>query len=125
MQLIVLPTDSANTYTWQIVYGDKGEDNRPYLLKPVDTAKGHWRIDERNGIVLDQYFVGNRFTSAFTVQNATIVDSYWREGEKLMVEFYSYASKPVATTGNGTEDSPKVESYAVKGFQQAVLVRKK
>ncbi len=121
MQLIVLPTDTADVYTWQIVYGDKGEDNRPYILKPVDTAKGHWQVDERNGIVLDQYFVGNRFTSAFTVQTSTIVDSYWREGKNLVVEFHSYTAKPVATTGNGTEDSPKVESYAVKGFQRAVL----
>jgi hypothetical protein len=81
MQLIVQPTDTANVYTWQIIYGEKGQDNRPYLLKPVNTAKGHWQIDERNGIVIDQYFTGNRFTSAFTVQSTTIVDSYWREGK--------------------------------------------
>lgn len=123
MQLIIKPTDSANTYTWQLIYGDKEQDNRPYILKPVDTAKGHWQVDERNGIVLDQYFVGGRFTSAFTVQSTTIVDSYWREGEKLVVEFHSLSAKPVATTGNGTDDSPKVDSYAMKGFQRAVLKR--
>lgn len=121
MQLVVLPADSAGTYTWQIVYGDKGQDNRPYVLKPVDTAKGHWVVDERNGIVLDQYFVANRFTSAFTVQNTTIVDSYWREGKNLIVEFHSLSAKAVNTTGNGTEESPTVMSYGVKGFQRAIL----
>jgi len=121
MQLLVQPLDSANQYTWQIIYGEKTEDNRPYVLKAVDTAKGHWQIDERNGIILDQYWIGNRFASAFTVQTSTILDSYWLEGENLIVEFYSISSKPVNTTGQGTEDSPKVDSYSAKAFQRAVL----
>jgi hypothetical protein len=123
MQLIILPTDTANVYTWQIIYGEKGEDNRPYLLRPVDTAKGHWQVDERNGIILDQYFVGNRFTSAFTVMTTTIVDSYWREGNNLIAEFYSLTARPVSTTGAGTEESPKVDSYGTKGYQRALLQR--
>ena len=125
MQLIVRPTDTAGVYTWQIIYGDKGQDNRPYLLKPVDTAAGHWQIDERNGIVLDQYWVGDRFTSAFTVQSTTIIDSYWREGKHLVAEFYSLSSTPVATTGQGTDESPKVDSYRTKGYQKAVLKLRK
>ncbi len=125
MQLIIKPADSVNTYTWQIIYGDKGEDNRPYILKPVDTAKGHWQIDERNGIILDQYFIGNRFTSAFTVQTTTIVDSYWREGQNMVAEFYGLTTKPVRTSGEGTDDSPKVDSYGTKSYQRALLVKKK
>jgi hypothetical protein len=124
MQLVIRPTDSANTYTWQIIYGEKGEDNRPYILKLVDTAKGHWQIDERNGIILDQYFIGNRFTSAFTVQTTTIVNSYWREGANLVAEFHSLTAKPVNTTGMGTEESPKVESYETKSYQRAVMKRR-
>lgn len=124
MQLIIKPADSVNTYTWQLIYGDKGEDNRPYLLKPVDTTKGHWQIDERNGIILDQYFIGNRFTSAFTVQITTILNSYWREGKNLVAEFYGLTAKPVNTTGKGTEDSPKVDSYGTKSYQRAVLRKK-
>jgi hypothetical protein len=124
MQLVIKPADSVNTYTWQLIYGEKGEDNRPYILKPVDTAKGHWQVDERNGIILDQYFVGNRFTSAFTVQTTTIVNSYWREGDQLIAEFHSLTAKPVNTTGNGTDDSPKVDSYGAKGYQRAVLKRR-
>jgi hypothetical protein len=125
MQLIIQPTDTANVYTWQIIYGEKGQDNRPYLLRPVDTATGHWQIDEQNGIVLEQYFTGNRFIAAFTVQSTTIVDSYWREGKKLIAEFYSLTAKPAAITGQGTEDSPKVNSYGMKGYQKAVLQLRK
>jgi hypothetical protein len=123
MQLIIRPADTAGQYTWQLIYGERGEDNRPYLLKPVDSAKGHWVVDERNGILLDEYLVGNKLHCVFTVQNTTICNSYWLEGEKMMVEFYSINARPVRTSGNGTEESPKVDSYAVKGFQKAVLKR--
>jgi hypothetical protein len=121
MQLIVRPTDTANVYTWQIIYGDKGQDNRPYLLRPVDTAKGHWQIDERNGIVIDQYFTGGRFASAFTVQTTTIMDAYWREGKNLVAEFYALSAAPVSTTGLGTDESPAVKSFSLKSYQRAVL----
>ena len=121
MQLIIRPTDSADVYTWQIIYGSKGEDNRPYLLKPVDTAKGHWQIDEQNGIVLDQYLIGNRITSAFTVQSNTILNSYWRQDNNLVAEFYSMTAKPVATTGAGTDESPRVDSYGTRSYQRALL----
>jgi hypothetical protein len=123
MQLIIQPADSAGHYTWQIIYGARNEDNRPYLLKPVDTAKGHWVIDERDGIVLDQYWVGNRLASSFTVQSTTIVSSYWIEGDELMAEFYSLSAQSIHKTGKGTEDVPFVDSYAAKGFQKAVLRR--
>lgn len=124
MQLIIQPADTAAQYTWQIIYGEKSDDNRPYLLKPVDTAKGHWVVDERNGIVLDQYWVGNRFTSAFTVQNSTIIDSYWIENDQLIAEFYSISAKPVNTTGGSSKDIPPVQSYATKSYQKAVLKKK-
>lgn len=124
MQLIIQPADTLGQYTWQIVYGEKSEDNRPYLLKPVDTSNGHWAIDERNGIIIDQYWTGNRFTSMFTVQNSTILDSYWIDGDKLIAEFYATGTKPNTTSGAGTEDSPTVNSYAVKSYQKAVLKRK-
>ena len=125
MQLIILPADSAGHYTWQIIYGENNADNRPYVLKPVDTAKGHWIVDEKNGIILDQYWVGNRFTSAFTVQNSTIIDSYWIEGKKLIAEFYSISAKPVSTTGKGNEEIPFVHSYSTKSYQKVVLKRVK
>ena len=121
MQLIVRPSDSTNQYTWQIVYGNKGEDYRPYILKPVDTANGHWVIDERDGIVLDQYWTGSRLNGAFTVQGSTIINSYWIEEDRLMIEFFSISTKPVNKTGDSGKETPSVESYHVKSFQKAIL----
>lgn len=114
---------SPDAWTWQIIYGSETEDNRPYRLVQKDTAGIHWAIDENDGIVLDQYWVGNKFSGAFTVQNSTIINSYWMEKNKLIVEFYNISAKPIATTGKGTEDSPDVNSYKIGSYQVAVLKR--
>lgn len=125
VELHIQPSkDSINQYTWHIVYGKASEDSRPYLLKAVDTAKGHWVIDEVNGIILDQYWKGGKFSGAFTVGNTTILNSYWLEKEELHMEFFSYPVKAITTTGMGTEDSPKVDSYHIRSYQKGVLRKK-
>jgi len=121
VQLRIHPADSINTYTWQIIYGSAGDDNRPYLLKPVDPAKGHWVVDEKNGILLDQYLIGNRLCGAFTVQQSTIINQYWLEGNRLMIEFLNVGAQTLHSTGKGTEDSPVVNSYKVASYQKAEL----
>jgi hypothetical protein len=122
MRLNVQPADSGR-YTWQLIYGDDQADNRPYLLIPVDTAKGHWAVDERNSIVLDSWWIGDTFTGVFSVQGSTILDQYRVVQEGLYVEFVSYATNPVRTSGAGTAESPAVESYAVRSIQRGVLKR--
>lgn len=125
MQLLIEPVDTANYYTWKIVYGDKGEDTRPYELKPVNTDTGHWVVDEKNGILLDQYVIGGKLFCVFKVGGSTIVNSYGLEGDTLQVEFVSYPAKAVRTSGAGTEESPTVESYAVRSYQKGILTRVK
>lgn len=125
MELRIQNTDSTDTYTWQLIYGSKEEDYRPYILKPVDKAKGHWVIDELSSIVLDQFWLGNKFSGAFTVQNSTILNSYWIENDKLHVEFFNIGSKPMTTTGKGSEEIPFVDSYKLGSYQKAVLTKTK
>lgn len=123
MELRIHATDSLNKYAWQIIYGSESKDNRPYTLIAKDTAKGHWAIDENNGIVLDQFWIAGKFCGAFTVGNSTIINNYWMDNNKLVVEFYNISAKPIATSGKGTEDSPGVDSYKVATYQKAVLAR--
>jgi len=125
MQLNVLPTDTTNQYTWQIIYGDAGKDNRPYILKPIDTAKGHWIVDERDGIMLDSYVHGNSIKGAFTVQGNTIVDNYTVVGNKMNVEFFSIKLTDKKQSGKGTEDVPFVDSYKMGSYQVGVLTKLK
>lgn len=124
MELRIHPTDSINTWTWQIIYGDATKDNRPYFLTCKDSSKIHWQINENNGIILDQFWLADKLSGAFTVQNSTIINNYWMEDDKLIVEFYNISVKPIATTG-GTKDSPPVDSYKVASYQKAVLLRQK
>jgi hypothetical protein len=125
MELIIRPSkDSAGQYSWNLIYGSASSDNRPYILKAVDTSNGHWQIDEVNGIILDQFWIAHRFIGSFTVGNSTIVNNYWIENGQLMVEFISYVARPLATTGKGTNDSPKVDSYTIRSYQKAALSRK-
>jgi hypothetical protein len=123
MQLNILPTDTANQYTWQIIYGDNGKDNRPYLLKPIDTAKGHWIVDEIDGIILDSYVHGNCLHGAFTVQGNTIVDNYCVTGNKMNVEFFSIKLADKKQSGKGSEDVPFVNSYRIGSYQTGVLIK--
>lgn len=125
MTIQIKPGDSAGVYLWHLQYGADGSDSRPYILKPVDSSKGHWVIDERNGIVLDQFLLRNRLCGGFTVQNSTLINSYELEGGKLKVEYYTLAAKPLNTTGAGTEESPRVDSYRVSSYQYALLERVK
>lgn len=123
MELRIQPADSINKYTWHLIYGAATEDNRPYYLVPKDSSGIHWAVDENNGIVLDQYWVGNKLCGMFTVMNATIISKYWMEGEELVMEMLTIRAKPLITTGNGTEESPAVDSYGVSGYQLARLRR--
>ncbi len=101
MQLSIQPTDSAHEFSWHMIYGSPTQDSRPYTLIAKDTAKGHWTIDENNGIIIDQYFIAGRLTSMSTVQTSTIVNSYWIENGQLHAEFITMYAKPIATTGKG------------------------
>ena len=122
MQMRIQDADSAGCYTWQIMYGEDEKDNRPYLLKPIDTSKGHWLIDERNGILLDGYVHGNAFHGAFTVQGNTIVDNYVLLPDgRLQVEFFSMKLDEKRRSGNGTEESPEVYSYPMRSYQTGIL----
>jgi hypothetical protein len=123
MELHIQPFTEAGKYNWQIIYGNNKADNRPYILFAKDSAKGHWAIDENNGIILDQFLIGDKFCGAFTVQNSTIINSYWLEGDKLIVEFYNLNLKTPFNSGKGTEESPSVDSYRMRSYQKAILRR--
>ncbi len=123
MVLGIQPAEIAGQYTWQIIYGDSVIDNRPYILKPVDAALGHWIIDERDGIVLDSYVHGNAIHGAFTLQGKTIVDNYRVEKDQLFVEFFTINLKDKKRSGKGTEKTPFVDSYRMGSYQMGTLFR--
>ena len=121
MRLNIQPETGKSVYSWQLIYGDAAKDNRPYHLKPVDSAAGHWVIDENDGILLDGYWIGNRFISTFSVQGSTITAVYWLVGKEMHIEMISTKVAAVRESGKGTADVPKVLSYPVSSYQKAIL----
>lgn len=119
MQLRITPTDSG-FYHWQLQYGADGADVRAYALLPVDTAAGHWRIDERNSIVLDCWWKGNKLHSVFALNRTTLVATYWITNGNLHLEYLSF-QQGASTLSGGAGPIPAVESYKVLSRQQAVL----
>lgn len=124
MELRIQPQkDSIGQYSWHLIYGKGQEDSRPYVLKPVDAAKGHWIVDEGNGILLDQFWLGGKLSGSFSVQKTTILNSYWIEKGQLHIEFFSLSTDAISTSGEGTEESPRVLSYGLRGYQKAILTK--
>jgi hypothetical protein len=124
MQLIIQPLDTPGRYSWRMVYGKPGQDERPYTLMAVDSTKGHWVVDEHNGILLDGYWRGNRFSSVFSVQGSVITEVMWLENDTLQVEFITHGETPVRESGGGPE-IPRAKSFPIRGYQRATLNRRK
>lgn len=114
--LDVFPADSGR-YDWIMTYGDSGQDRRVYTLVPIDAEKGHWAIDENNGIVIDLYATGSKVTSLFSVMGNTIQISYWLEEGEMVMELFAYPEKENSTTGKGTEEVPEVKVWKFSGYQ--------
>jgi hypothetical protein len=128
MELIVAPSATAGEYTWTIVYdGAQGKQTRPYKLITRDAAKGHFAVDEANGIVLDCRLFGNTFYGQFEIAGSRITtrESLEKAGtpdEQLVVEMVTTVVDSAATSG-GKDGIPEVRSWFPASLQRAVLKR--
>jgi len=120
---IAKKTDSI--YQWKITYDFKGkEDIRDYELVLVDNAKGIYKIDEKNSIVIDSYYKTGIFTSFFEVMDSFIISTYTKSEAAIIFEIIAANGKNPSLTGStkfNEEDIPEVKSYLVNGRQKAVL----
>lgn len=125
MALEILPGDSLGWH-WTLIYIAQGrEDRREYRLQPVDPAKGRWRVDERNGIILGARLLGNTLFSVFEVGGTMLQARYGLEGDTLRFEITTHGLQPIPTGGIPAEKDgeavPEVKWYEVGVFQQAIL----
>jgi len=127
MALNIKKTNDNLIYKWEIVYhlNDSTKDVRTYSLIVVDSLKGEYVIDEKNGIVMESYYKNNTFTSFFTVMENFILFSYILTENTIIIDVFSAPTKAVnfsgGTTVNG-EEIPKVESFLINGRQHGVLI---
>ena len=127
MSLENLRTDSADIFQWVIIYGeDKIKGKRDYILK--NKSKGHYVVDEKNGILLDAYVMENKLISHFEVMGNQLTSIYERQEDKMIFEIIVNKSVPATVSGNikakGQEDVPEVKSFPIIGYQKAILTKK-
>jgi hypothetical protein len=125
LEINKIDTSSLGAYTWGMMYVSKTKDWRPYELIPVDVNKGHWKVDEKNSIVMESYLFGQKLLCEFTVEGSRILCTYEKIDAKTIV-FEVMAGKDtfVSTTGNtkqGDEQISEVKTFPFSGFQRAIL----
>ncbi|RMG88500.1 MAG: hypothetical protein D6714_00590 [Bacteroidetes bacterium] len=125
MELHILPL-SAGHWTWTLIYGeDKVAGKRDYELIEIDPAKGLYKVDEKNTIVLEGYFLGGKFFQRFEVMGSLILTSTEKTGpDTLHWEIISGNLTPVSTTGGEPfqgENIPPVNGYEIQVLQRALL----
>lgn len=122
-------TDSSGVYNWAIIYGaDSIAGRRNYFLNTVDVTKGHYVVDEQNGIVLDAFLIDNELISVFEVMGNQLISSYKIEDDYLQFEILMFGSSEISITGDtiiNNKDIPIVKSYMPKVVQKARLSKKK
>ena len=126
MRLEHLASDSAGVYIWAITYGeDTVSGRRPYELRTKDVSKGHYIVDEKNGILIDGFVFGNKYISHFEVMGNQLTSIYERSGNQLIFEIIVNKTNPSSTSGNiktdGNETIPEVKSFPFTGYQKAIL----
>jgi len=126
MQLKISQLDSIK-YRFALIYGQGDKiDERPYELLVIDAAKGHYRVDEKNSILIDAYLFGSRLITWFSVGPNVLTVSYEKIGETIVFEVTSSGDKANLVSGgqrHQAQDIPTVNSFLVNGFQRAVLRR--
>ncbi len=124
MELVIAPIPGRDAFTWTIVYAEgERRQERAYEIVPVDAAAGHFRIDEKNSILIDAYFLENAVHSRFEVQNSSIDVRYAMRNGGIDVSLTTYAKAPPVTTSGGKDRVPEVLSYGLSAVQTARLTK--
>jgi hypothetical protein len=119
MQLKISENDSC--FNWNIIYGDDLSDNRPYILKVINSEEGHYEIDELNGIVLDVWKKGNTLTSAFELDDLILLISEEISEHGILYEVRVIDRKNATTTGEKNDEVDLIYNYPVVTYQKGLL----
>ena len=121
MELNISPSETNGKWNWQLVYNGSP---REYELVAYETAKGHFKMDEKNTIVLDQQLFDNVFISRYDVAGNLLMVTNRLIGDQMLFEVIFSRKDSINTTG-GEGEVPEVKSYPITVYQQAVLEKTK
>ena len=90
----------------------------------MDETSGHWRIDEKNSILIDAFLVEDALYSRFEVLGSAIDVCYALRDGAIDVRLTTYAKAPLTTSG-GEDRIPAVSAFELRAVQTARLTRVK
>ena len=128
MELHLLPLDTSENYTFTIIYGeDKVAGRRSYELETVNVAKGLYRVDEKNSIIMEGYLLGDAFYQRFEVSGTLLTTITEKTGaDEITWTIVSGKNEAVSKSGGQIaegEEIPEVSAFPLTNAQRAVLRR--
>ncbi len=128
MGLNIVPIENSKNLTFMIRYGeDKEENKRNYELVFVDKEKGLFKIDEKNTILMEAYYIGGKLFQTFEVGGNLLTSTLSKIGDQLLWEITSGKLEPVSNSGDQMhegEEIPEVKVYPMRVYQKGVLSKK-
>ncbi len=120
-----LSADSRR-YSWTLTYGAVGgreRQVRSYEIVAVDPSRGHYLIDEKNGLKLDAYMVANQIFMPFAIGRVLITAKYVRMNQGIVMELPSFPVQPSRQTCLHANPATCARSFALSSLQLCFLRR--
>lgn len=119
-------TADRSRYSWILTYGSVGGrpgQVRSYEIVAVDAAKGHYLIDEKNGLKLDAHKVANQIFLPFTFGRVLITAKYIRMNQGIVMELPSFPVQPIRRTCLQSDPATCAQSFRLTSLQLCFLRR--
>lgn len=124
MRVEVGATDDGSPRPFRILYGEPGKAPvRDYQLVATGEAANHFLNDEKSGILIDTYLVGDTLYSQFEVGGARVDSRFQMTREGLKSEMVTYGVTAQRDTRPSFDSSFIVRAYPLQGVQKAMLKR--
>lgn len=123
--LRVQPMALAGRYGWRLIYEASPamqRSVRDYMLEAVDAARGHYVLDERNGLKLDSFLSGRAIYTHFAIGRSTLPVTYVLLSDtEMMIDLPSFETKPARRTCLTSDPYTCVDSYRLQSAQRCSL----
>lgn len=107
-------------YAWQITYGTGAKKRvRNYELVAKNQNADHFAIDEKDGTLIDAWWLGDKLYSQFRVENRLLSTKYQLEGNRLHYELVVY--QPLISQAQDSQQKASFENYQLRSVQSAEL----
>ena len=118
---VIIDVNNSQTLDWSIQYPP--EAARKYQLKLQNDLAGHYILDEKNGILIDQFYSAENLRELYVVNGKVFTGSTTKSGDELKMEHTSFWANPLHQTSLPDGSFP-VSSYALRDHTICKLSKK-